>query len=456
MWDQLSNIASILFGQSILSCLDLKSIVKLEAALVTNERRQTLSSFLSYYSQGNVEVNIPRELSKLKWLQAHDFSITKSIVHLDKLNATFETKLINRIQLVDNNTFISSTTVTYIPNDCYEKIFSVRFDYQQNSDIIVELFSRFHHLRELKVQNIPDGWMQIVLRGLHNISNYNILIEKLNITLLMLQESSLAEIAKYCPRLQSLSVNFDIEEDSLLALSTHCPLLNQLNISYIPRIFKKKNAVLCAPALSCIHKIQTPYSRYLDGNISNYRLTIPYLTELRELSMDGYYDTYFVPLISQYCLKLEIINISEECSATSTQLLQLVQNCINLHTIHFSNDVLYHEEFLIGLAERCPNLQKLYFSHFIKHSTIPITDSSLLALSNNCLYLQALDLKGYVVFTESVVLQLIYSCKHLQRLYLPHNCMSEDTVLRLPVIVARDFPFLTLYFSGTPWVYNRK
>lgn len=100
MWDQLKKIPAIIHVQNILPCLDLNSIVRLETALGNSERIQTLRSFLFRFTIVNVEVYINQDLAKLKWLQAHNFPIRKAIVNLNKINSTFETKLIHEIELV--------------------------------------------------------------------------------------------------------------------------------------------------------------------------------------------------------------------------------------------------------------------------------------------------------------------------------------------------------------------
>ncbi len=88
MWDQLKKLPPILVGQSIFSYLNLNSVVRLETALVSRERRQTMCCFLPFISTVDVEVHIPKEMTKLKWLQAHDYYISKAIVYLNKVNAT--------------------------------------------------------------------------------------------------------------------------------------------------------------------------------------------------------------------------------------------------------------------------------------------------------------------------------------------------------------------------------
>ena len=68
MWDQLANMPPILVGQGILRFLDLKSIVRLETAVENREQLKVLRCLLSYKTEVDVKVNIPQEMSKLKWL----------------------------------------------------------------------------------------------------------------------------------------------------------------------------------------------------------------------------------------------------------------------------------------------------------------------------------------------------------------------------------------------------
>ena len=361
MWDQLKRVPPIVLGQSVFNFLDLKSIVKLETALASSRHIQTFRSFLSFLTKGYMEVLIPLENSKLNWLQAHDFPITKTFVHLDNLNAAFETKIIKEIELVNYHTDITNEVFSCLPQSCYEKVVLVHFECEQDENFIEELFSRLYNVRELSVSGRPDGWILSALRGLQRGTNNNILISKINMIGGYSSKGSVAEIAKCCPRLQSLMVWFSIAEDSLLALSTHCPLLKELDITCMPKISTEQTAAICAPALSCIHSISTPYIFQDDSSIltPTYVKAIPYLTELRNVSAESSQDHVFIPLITQYCLRLEILTILDSSSTTTAQLLQLVQNCRHLHSVYLIKDSIITDEIVIGLTKCCFNLQSL-------------------------------------------------------------------------------------------------
>ena len=434
MWNQLKEVPSVLAGQSILTFLDLESIVRLETSLSSNEQIRILRSFLSYLTKFNIEIQIPQDMSKLKWLQAHDFPIKRAIVHLDMINANFETNMIQEIELMDNTHTITNDALEYLPNSCFLKVVSIYFDKTQDSGLMEELFSRFHNLRELNVRCRPDGWILSVLQGLY--LRHNILVEKIIIIWFEETYQSIVEMVKCCPKLRTLYASFSITEDSLLALSTHCPLLKELNITCIPQISTEQTAALCAPALFCIHSISTP-SHILHTDIPNYTITISYLTELRELRAFYFPDHVFLPLISQYCLKLESIEIGYSTSATPVQLLQLAQNCPLLKSVHLMKRIFSSDDFVIQLIQCCPNLQKLNFDYH-KGINNDITDSSLIALSQHCLQLKELNFQGCRNITEGAVLQLIHSCKHLYKLTLFPTCLSNDTVLNLPVTVSKS------------------
>ena len=427
MWDQFINLPPILVGQSILTCLDLKSIVRLETAVTNKKQIKILRSFLSYFSKVNVEINILQEMTKLKWLQSHDFPISKAIVDLAQINATFETKLINEIKLLGNSK-ISSKTLSYLPDSCYEKVFYVVFNCEQNVDLMEELFSRLVNLRELSVDCLPDGWIKGALQRLYEESNNNVFIEKINMLVVgsASSESSVVEIAKYCPRLQSLWTLFNITEDSLLALSKHCPLLKKLDITNIPRMSTAQSAALCAPALSCIHIISTP--RYDNTAVV---FAVPYLTALQSVYVDGPIDHILLPLFFQYCLQLEELTIMASSSTTPAQLLQLVQNYPHLRKIRICNPFFYTDEIVIGLAQRCPNLQKLALDNEVGFDTV--TDSSILALSEHCANLRELQFQYCTQITEAAVLQLVQQCQKLYFLAIPVKVLSEDTVFGVPV-----------------------
>ena len=448
MWDELKMLPSILVGQSIFSFLDLESIVRLETAVASIERVQTVRSFLTYFTKEDVvKVNIPEEITKLKWLQVHDYPIAKAIVHLDKINSTFETNTIKGIELIGLNSNIS-TELHYLPATCYEKIVSVCFDGDQDVDIMENLFSRLIHLSEVSVNCRPEGWILSILRGLHRRLGNNVPVEKVRISLCGYREGSVAEIAKYCPRLQSLTLRFPIAEDSLLALSRHCPLLKKLKIDCILRISTEQSAALCAPVLSCIQTIQTPYIiGQEDDDVTDYVMAVPYLTGLQAVIGGSRLDNVLLPLISQHCLQLECVAILLNSTTTSDQLLQLAQNCPHLHSIFLSCSITITDDLVIGLAERCPILQRLVLQSY--RGIHAVTDASLLALSEHCPQLCELGFHNCMQLTEAAVLQFIHICKHLHILKLPLACLSEDTVLALPVSVSHDdsVPLLTLTFN---------
>ena len=442
MWRFLRKLPSILVGQCIFSYLGLKDLVRLESALASNEQIQTLCSFLSYLSKPYMKVDIPFEMSKLKWLQAHRFPISKAIVGLHRIKSTFELNMIDELELVSNFYFITRKSLNYLPDSCYKKVVSVFFKENQDVFLMEELFSELHNLRELRFLDRPDGWIQTALQGLQRGTNNNILIEKVDIRIFDGIDYSIAEIVKYFPRLKSLSVSFEIVEDSLLALSTYCPLLEELKLFRIPKVFSEQSAALCAPALSCIHSICTP-DDVMYHEIPYCAMAVPYLTELREIRAIGRRDYRLMPVISQYCMKLEILDIEDYSTTTPAQLQQLAQNCRHLHTISVSTNMTLTDEIIIRLAEYCPNLQKLYLS---SNNDIVITDASLLALSEHCPHIRELSLLKCTQLTETAVLHLIQRYKHLYRLVLPDTCLSEDSVLSLPVTISRQYSTLTLDF----------
>ena len=84
----------------------------------------------------------------------------------------------------------------YLQDSFYEKVVSVRLTYQQDMYLMEELFSRFHNLRELSVSCSPDGWIESALQGLYKETNGNILIEKISISVFIIGEGSVAQIAQ--------------------------------------------------------------------------------------------------------------------------------------------------------------------------------------------------------------------------------------------------------------------
>ena len=222
-------------------------------------------------------------------------------------------------------------------------------------------------------------------------------------------------------------------------------MLEELKLFRIPKVFSEQSAALCAPALSCIHSICTPLEDYYD--VHDYERTVPYLTELRILRVEGGHDLVLIPLISQYCMKLEDFQITTHSNITPIQVLQLVQNCKQLKSITITLLDFYTEDVVIGLIECCPNLQKLSFcgNPFNQSGVFPITDSILLALSKHCPQLEEIEARGYLKITEAIVVHLVQQCKKLYKLRLPMNCLYKDTVFGVPVKVKKGSDTMITY-----------
>lgn len=218
------------------------------------------------------------------------------------------------------------------------------------------------------------------------------------------RNTSISELVSYCPRLQLLSIDFDISVHSLRTLSKQCPLLKEFRTIYIPRKYSEEMALQCSHALSCIHSISTLYVQF-NENASLYSNAIPQLTELRRLSAASRIDYALLPIIVQYCMQLESIEIWEESSTNTTpaQLLQLAQKCPHLHRMEVCSQYFCTDEIIIALAQCSPNLSRLCIDVSYKSS---ITDASILALSEHCPQLQELILKCTTKVTQAAILQL--------------------------------------------------
>ena len=425
MWDQLKRIPPIVVAQSIFSYLDLGSIVRLESAVANTDTAPTFRSFLSYCSKVVKQIRIPQEISKLKWLQTNEFTVQKGHVHLDKINCTFDTTIIQEIELLDNRRKIDNSVLNYLPDGYQEKVVSAFIGTYQNNDLMEVLLSNLISIREMRVVCYPEGWLLDGIRELYRRSNKNVLIETLYIYYDMGRNTSISELLSYCPRLQLLSIDFDISVHSLRTLSRQCPLLKEFRTIYIPRIYSEDMGLQCSHALSCIHSISTLYVQS-NENATVYSNAIPQLTELRRLTAASPIDHILLPLIAQYCLKLEILEIWEESSTNKTpaQLLQLAQNCPHLQKIEVCSQYFCTDEIIIALAQHCPNLSRLCIDVSYKSS---ITDASILALSEQCPQLQELIFKCTTKVTQAAILQLTQQCKLLHTLKLADKLMSDQT-----------------------------
>ena len=118
-----------------------------------------------------------------------------------------------------------------------------------------------------------------------------------------------------------------------------------------------------------------------------------------------------MPLISQYCLELESVSIHRSSTSTPNQL--------PLSYIVLCKPSFYTNKFVISFANCCPNLE--VFSLGLCERVHTVSDSCVLALSEHCPELCEVELQ----------------------------CLSEDTVLALPVTASKTITTLTLTFNSS-------
>ena len=440
-----------LVGQKVLSFLDLKSIVLLERALTTTKKMSTLHSFLKISPAFAGSVLIPNDASKFKWLQVRHCRITQGVINLDKLEAPFDVDVINELTLcgLDQDRNISNK-IGMISNKAFEKCKKVALNgTTQDLATIVELFSRLQNMRTLITDCFIDDWFEDAL----NNTTSGTTLERITFNDFPTSLTTVAAIVKHCPNLLSLEVfRFADTNEALLTLSEHKLPKEFLGVSHVLPELSVEQAFLCAHALSRICRLHTYY-------LSHCLHSLPYLTGLRELYVGSHVDHILLPILSQHCLSLEIVRLSEYSSATVEQVVELIQSCSGTLTVLQLNHASCVESNTLAtaLVPHCPHLQELVFGSLMVSHPRTTMDSSVLALSWHCPQLRELNMYCHGKASEITLLQLIAACPQLQVLEVPEYTVPPYFSRRLFQRRNKKVQWGTLKPHSTiaPWVAMR-
>ena len=106
-------------------------------------------------------------------------------------------------------------------------------------------------------------------------------------------------------------------------------------------------------------------------------ILLPYMTGLPSVYLNNYCDSY-IPLLTQHCHKLTKITVLYNNNYSVTDMLSLCRaNPLLEVFIYYQNGLM--DFALIELIHACPHLHTLTLPYETN-----ITDTSILALSENC------------------------------------------------------------------------
>ena len=455
MWNYINELPQIISGNLIFGFLDLKSIAILERALAGSKMQRTFRNLLKFLPTIKINLKLPQECKTLKWLNKRQCRILEATVHWNMMEtelAHLEIDLIDEIVLhVDNAATLNQILI--IPENFCIKISRVLSN-EWDGAVIKVLLVRLIPMRKLRRILLCcdiEAWFADMLRELFTKGSIDIEYIEFN-TQEYISDRTMKAIVECCPKLLSFQSQHSygrLTHTSLVALSEHSLSHTEF---YYPLWIPIPSATIasqCAYTLSRIHRIETPTAATTPAL---YSVAIPYLSNLRRLVLSSPIDHLLLPVFSLYPLPIETLNYFIYSSATAETLLQLVRTVgKTLRTLVFQRTTqIVTDELLLAILPHCPQLTQLSIG--THGPTEQVTDASLLALSEQCRLLEELSIVPCRTVTEAAVLQLIHSCPHISLMYLPLGCLSEDTVLTLPV-TSKSISYQTLVFKSNSRLY---
>ena len=437
-----------------MSFLDLKSIALLERALTSLNRLSTLHSFLEIAPTFPGSVLLPKQLNKWKWLQNCRCHIAEGIVCLEKMEAPMDVDLIDEITLYIKHRILPKQ-IEMLSIEAYEKCIKVEIhNVDQDSGIIVELFSRLKNMRTLIADGPMDTWIELILKFTDRIALESIVLYRL-----LTSQSLVIAIAKHCPNLKSLTVSrFADINASLRTLSEHQLPKDDLVISYVLSGLRLEHATHCTYALSRIRTL------YLYSFPSNFHINIlGLLSGIREVRAESDGGHILLPALTQLHLALQRFSLSSFSSASVEQVTDLIQSSCgdsgsSLTTLELTKRIPEQtNELVIALVPHCPHLQHLVLGTFWLKRTNISMDAILLALSWHCPHLRSLDIDMPYQVTELGLLQLIAACPQLLMLRVSMDSKISVLYGKLFQSYQRNTCWGTMKPHSTiaPWVAMR-
>lgn len=284
--------------------------------------------------------------------------------------------------------------------------------------------------------------------------------------------SSVIEMARHCPHLQSVSLSiYELTEDAVRALVDRPSGLISLRLSRALGLNDGGMRLVAAhcPRLTTLALTTAP--EITDAGVADVASACPLLTEVELEKCDGLTAASAV-VLAERCAKLATVNFNRTEEITGVGVIALAQQCPHLTAVSIgmcsgvtdatvcalakggllTRFVAFRcngltDASLIALADACPGLVEVNFTD------TQVTDRGVMTLAEKCPALSDVTFSVCSQLTNDAVSALVEHCPNLHRAYFL-TCPKMDKAQLLekhPQIAKRDFGLSsgsTKYFSN--------
>ena len=441
----IENLSLDLACVHVLSCLELKDLVRFERASANNHQSKLLLQSLLPHCLP-VRIRQYEIISKvLSWLEKAKCPIYSVMIRFPSpfLNSKI---VVRNYHLYLSGIIYEDDIEQLIQNEINMKITKLKISYVDNIQILEQLAVHIPNVKKLCIQNFKSTWstevwltnkllnnwnlsdltvryittdrINAISSHLHNLTYLELLYTDFNLS----DDTTIIAILQACPQLIELHLcRGDYTYHTLLAISNRAISLKILDIPIIPIIPTADIAKQCSHALSCIRQLGT--TMYIHGSKDNVEYCIPYLTGLNVLVIDIPLFSNILPLLTQYCHNIHHIVVKTMHISANELLTLLCSNpYLKILRSHCRISMGITDTSLIQLVHACPHLHILRLSE-----ETTITDIRILAISVHCTQLKELDIGNSKKVTETAILQLLQHCRQLRELSVSKLSLSAET-----------------------------
>jgi len=231
-----------------------------------------------------------------------------------------------------------------------------------------------------------------------------------------ISDSTVAEVARRFPGLQSLAITYSgITDVGVIAVANGCPNLKSINFWSCEKI---TDASVCEVVKKCRHLqslLLGACKRITDTSVIEIARGCPHLQKLSLASCGTITDDVMVE-IARGCPHLKSLDVRNSYYITDITVLAIAHNCPSLQKLNVGNCKSYEsitDESVMEIARCCPHLQSLKLGE-CKY----VDDASIMEVGRRCPHLRELDVGCCKNIGDASIIEIARGCPHLQRLEL--------------------------------------
>ena len=230
-----------------------------------------------------------------------------------------------------------------------------------------------------------------------------------------ISDSTIAEVARRFPDLQSLAIKYSgITDIGVIAVANRCPNLKSINLWSCEKI---TDASIVQVVKKCRHLqslLLGVCGRITDTSVIEIARGCPHLQKLSLASCGTITDDVMVE-IARGCPHLKSLDVRNSYDITDISVLAIAHNCPSLQKLNLGK--IYGEnitdESVMEIARCCPHLQSLKLGE-CKY----IDDASIMEVGRRCPHLRELDVGCCKNIGDASIIEIARGCPHLERLEL--------------------------------------